>query len=97
MFLNLTCTPNKHGKQNNLSLKDKIRHHAIIIYNRKTLQNEIPPPFYLQHYEITMTLLENFSQKPNAAESLQMTSYPYIKGAHPFLLTNTQGIHRNIP
>ena len=39
------------------------------------MQNEIPLPYYLQQNELT-----NFSQIPNAAESLQMTMNPYLKG-----------------
>ena len=42
------------------------------------MQNEIPPPYYLQHHEITKNQLTNFSQIPNAAESLQMTMNPYL-------------------
>ena len=37
------------------------------------MQNEIPLPYYLQQHEITKNQLTNFSQLPNAAESLQMT------------------------
>ena len=37
------------------------------------MQNEIPLPYYLQQHEITKNQLSNFSQMPNAAESLQMT------------------------
>ena len=42
------------------------------------MQNEIPLPYHLQQHEITKTQLTNFSQKPNAAESLQMTMNPYL-------------------
>ena len=44
------------------------------------MQNEIPLPFYLQQHEITKSQLTNFSQMPNAAESLQMTMNPYLMG-----------------
>ena len=44
------------------------------------MQNEIPKPYYLQRHQITRTQLANFSQIPNAAESLQMTMNPYIMG-----------------
>ena len=40
--------------------------------------NKIPLPFYLQQHEITKSQLTNFSQIPNAAESLQMTMNPYL-------------------
>ena len=42
------------------------------------MQNEIPLPYYLQQHEITQNQLINFSQIPNAAESLQMTMNPYL-------------------
>ena len=44
------------------------------------MQNEIPLPYYLQQHEITKNQLSNFSQMPNAAESLQMTMNPYLMG-----------------
>ena len=44
------------------------------------MQNEIPLPYYLQQHEITRNQLSNFSQMPNAAESLQMTMNPYLMG-----------------
>ena len=40
-------------------------------YQPTQMQNEIPLPYYLQQHEITKNQLTNFSQKPNAAESLQ--------------------------
>ena len=43
-------------------------------------QNEIPLPYYLQQHEITKSQLTNFSQMPNAAESLQMIVNPYLMG-----------------
>ena len=48
-------------------------------YQPTQMQNEIPLPYYLQQHEITRNQLSNFSQMPNAAESLQMTmkSIPY--------------------
>ena len=48
-------------------------------YQPTQMQNEIPLPYYLQH-EITKNQLSNFSQMPNAAESLQMTMNPYLMG-----------------
>ena len=45
-------------------------------YQPTQMQNEISLPYYLQQLEITKTQLKNFSQKPNAAESLQMTTNP---------------------
>ena len=49
-------------------------------YRPTQLQNEIPLPYYLQEHEITRNQLSNFSQMPNAAESLQMTMNPYLMG-----------------
>ena len=48
-------------------------------YQRAHMQNEIPLPYYLQH-EITKNQPTNFSQIPNAAESLHMTMNPYLMG-----------------
>ena len=42
------------------------------------MQNEIPLAYYLQQHEITKNQLSNFSQMPNAAESLQITMNPYL-------------------
>ena len=47
-------------------------------YQPTQMQNEIPLPYYLQQHEITKNQLSNFSQMPNAAESLQMTMNPYL-------------------
>ena len=44
------------------------------------MQNAIPLPYYLQQYEIAKSQLTKFSQMPHAAESLQMTMNPYLKG-----------------
>ena len=44
------------------------------------MHNEISLPYYLQQHEITKRQLTNFSQKPLAAESLQMTMNPYLMG-----------------
>ena len=49
-------------------------------YQPTQMQNEIPLPYYLQQHEITKNLFSNFSQMPNAAESLQMTMNPYLMG-----------------
>ena len=49
-------------------------------YQPTQRQNEIPLPYYLQQHEITRNQLSNFSQMPNAAESLQMTMNPYLMG-----------------
>ena len=49
-------------------------------YQPNQMQNEIPLPYYLQQHEITKNQLTNFSQIPNAAESLQMTMNPYLMG-----------------
>ena len=47
-------------------------------YQPTQMQNEIPLPYYLQQHELTKNQLTNFSQIPNAAESLQMTMNPYL-------------------
>ena len=47
-------------------------------YQPTKMQNEIPLPYYLQQHEITKNQLTNFSQIPNAAESLQITMNPYL-------------------
>ena len=44
------------------------------------MQNEITLPYYLQQHELTKSQLTNFLQIPNAAESLQMTTNPYLMG-----------------
>ena len=49
-------------------------------YQPTQMQNKILLPYYLQQHEITKNQLSNFSQMPNAAESLQMTMNPYIMG-----------------
>ena len=49
-------------------------------YQPTQMQNEIRLPYYLQQHEITKNQLSNFSQMPNAAESLQMTMNPYLTG-----------------
>ena len=49
-------------------------------YQPTQMQNEIPLPYYLQEHEITKNQLSNFSQMPNAAESIQMTMNPYLMG-----------------
>ena len=49
-------------------------------YQRTHMQNEIPLPYYLQQHEITKNQPTNFSQIPNAAESLHMTMNPYLMG-----------------
>ena len=49
-------------------------------YQPTQMQNEIPLPYYLQQHEITRNQLSNFSQMPNAAESLQMTMNPCLMG-----------------
>ena len=49
-------------------------------YQPTQMQNEKPLPYDLQQYEITKNQLTNFSQMPNAAESLQMTMNPYLMG-----------------
>ena len=65
-------------------------------YQPTQMQNEIPLPYYLQQHEIRKNQLINFSQIPNAAESLQMT----IKSIpHGWIINNTKkttnGIYRH--
>ena len=57
-------------------------------YQTTQMQNEIPLPYYLQQHEITKNQLSNFSQMPNAAESLQMTRNPYLMGGSSITSTN---------
>ena len=49
-------------------------------YQPTLIQNGIALPYYLQQHEITKNQLSKFSQRPNAAESLQMTMNPYLMG-----------------
>ena len=49
-------------------------------YQPTKMHNEIPLPYYLPQHEIKKSQLTNFSQMPNAAESLQMTMNPYLMG-----------------
>ena len=49
-------------------------------YQPTQMQNEIPLPYYLQQLEITKNQITNFSQKPDAAETLQMTMNPFLMG-----------------
>ena len=56
-------------------------------YQPTQMQNEIPLPYYLQQHELTKNQLSIFSQKPNAAESLQMTMNPYLMGG-PSITSN---------
>ena len=45
-----------------------------------TQMKEIPLPNCLQQHETTKSQITNFSKKPNAAESLQMTMNPFLMG-----------------
>ena len=49
-------------------------------YQPTQMQNEIPLSYYSQQHEITKNQMTNFSQIPNAAESLQMTMTSYLMG-----------------
>ena len=60
-----------------VQLQNPISTHS---YQPAQKQIEIPLPHYLQQHEITKRQLTNFSQIPNAAESLQMTMNPYLMG-----------------
>ena len=47
-------------------------------YQPTQMQKVIPLRYYSQQHEITKSQLTNFSQMPNASESLQMTMSPYL-------------------
>ena len=49
------------------------------------MHNKIPLPYFLKQHELTKSQLTNFSQMPNAAESLQMTLNPYLMGGSSIL------------
>ena len=49
-------------------------------YQPTQMHNKIPLPYYLQQHEITKSQPTKISQKPKAAESLQMTMNPYLMG-----------------
>ena len=69
--------PNRVSQNNNVHSQNT----ANTDYHQPTqMQNEIPLPYYLQQHEIAKNQLINFSQKPNAAESLQMTMNPFLMG-----------------
>ena len=57
-------------------------------YQPAQMQNDIRLPYYLQQHEITKNQLSNFSQMPNAAESLQMTMNPYLIVSHKIGITD---------
>ena len=83
IFSNHIHETNKHGKQdisqrhtpynNNFQSKNLVHTQN---YQPTQMLNEILLPHYLQQHEITKTQSTNFSQIPNAAESLQMTLNP---------------------
>ena len=60
-----------------VQLQNPISTHS---YQPAQKQIEKPLPYYLQQHEITKRQLTNFSQIPNAAESLQMTMNLYLMG-----------------
>ena len=69
--------PNHASQNNNFDSQNP----ANTDYFQPTqMQNEIPLPYYLQQNEKTKNQLTNFSQMPNAAESLQITINPYLIG-----------------
>ena len=49
------------------------------IFPSNNLVNQMLP-YSLQQHKMTKSQLTNFSQKPNAAESLNMTMNPYLIG-----------------
>ena len=69
--------PNHASQNNNFCSQNPVK---TDYYQTTQMQNEIPLPYYLQQHEITKNQLTNFSQMPNAAESLQMTMNPYLMG-----------------
>ena len=73
----LQTRPNYEPQNNNFSSQNPAN---TDYYQPTQMKNEIPLPYYLQQHEITKNQLKNFSQMPNAAESLQMTMNPYLMG-----------------
>ena len=69
--------PNYELRNNNLYSQNPAN---TDYYQPTQMQNEIPLPFNLKQHEITKHQRTNFSQMPNAAESLQMTMNPYLMG-----------------
>ena len=70
-------SPNHESQNNNFYSQNPAK---TDYYQPTQMQNKIPLAFYLQQHEITKNQLTNFSQMPNAAESLQMTMNPYLMG-----------------
>ena len=69
--------PNHESQNNNFSSQNQVNSDY---YQPTQMQNEIQLLYYLQQHEITKSQLRNFSQMPNATESLQMTRNPYLMG-----------------
>ena len=59
-------------------------------YQPTQMQNEISLPYFLQQHKVTKNQLTNFSQFPNAAESLQMTMNPYLMGGSSITSNKSQ-------
>ena len=88
---NVSAKPNRYSKSTTLHMpnsnnaqsfqplqpQNPMTRHS---YQPNQMQHEIQLPYYLQQHEITKNQLTNFSQTPNAAESLQMTMNPYLVG-----------------
>ena len=70
-------SPNLASQNNNFYSQSPV---STDSYQPTQMQNEIPLPYYLQQHEVTKSQLKNFSQMPNAVESLQMTMNPYPMG-----------------
>ena len=69
--------PNHASQNNNCYSQNPVNKDY---YQPTQMQNEILLPYYLQQHEITKSQLKIFSQMPNAAESLHMTTNPYLMG-----------------
>ena len=59
--------PNLASQNNNFYSQNPV---STDSYQPTQVQNEIPLPYYLQQNEVTKSQLTNFSQMPNASESL---------------------------
>ena len=53
-------------------------------YQPTQMHIKVPLPFFLQQYEITKSQPTNFSQMPNAEESLQTTMNSYLMVDHQY-------------
>ena len=68
---------NPTSYNNNFQQQNPVNTHS---YQPTQMHNEIPMPYYLQRHEMTKKPTKLFSQMPHAADSLQKTMNPYLKG-----------------